>query len=179
VDWTQTPVGLVVKLPAQKLSEFTCALKIAGTDLKPVPVLETSAPIPPDAKGNFVLTSDAAELHGEQIRQIEQEGESTIGFWDNPQEWVCWKVQGISPGWYAVSGSMATVHEGAELALEIGQSRITGQVPPTGDWGRFRVVDLGRIEIKQAGDQLVTVRAKDPKSWKAINLRSIQLVRQS
>ena len=36
VDWQQTAEGLVVKLPAEKPNEFTCSLKIMGTDLKPL-----------------------------------------------------------------------------------------------------------------------------------------------
>jgi alpha-L-fucosidase len=35
LDWRQTAAGLVVKLPAQKVCEYTCALKIRGVDLKP------------------------------------------------------------------------------------------------------------------------------------------------
>ena len=35
LDWKQTAEGLVVTLPAEKPSEYTAALKIIGTDLKP------------------------------------------------------------------------------------------------------------------------------------------------
>jgi alpha-L-fucosidase len=35
LDWQQTAGGLVVKLPAKKVCEYTCALKIQGADLKP------------------------------------------------------------------------------------------------------------------------------------------------
>ena len=34
-DWQQTAAGLVVKVPAKKVCEYTCALKIRGVDLKP------------------------------------------------------------------------------------------------------------------------------------------------
>jgi alpha-L-fucosidase len=37
VEWKQTANGLIVTLPAQKVSEYTAALKITGTGLKPIP----------------------------------------------------------------------------------------------------------------------------------------------
>ena len=40
VDWQQTDEGLVVTVPAQPISPYTCALKITGDDLKPVPIPE-------------------------------------------------------------------------------------------------------------------------------------------
>ncbi len=36
VTWTQTTNGLVVTVPANKLSDYTCALKITGAGLKTV-----------------------------------------------------------------------------------------------------------------------------------------------
>jgi hypothetical protein len=35
LKFTQTAGGLTVELPAQKLSDLTCSLKITGSDLKP------------------------------------------------------------------------------------------------------------------------------------------------
>ena len=43
LDWKQTAEGLVVTLPEVKVSEYTCALKIAGADLKPSPVVAETA----------------------------------------------------------------------------------------------------------------------------------------
>jgi len=36
LQWKQDVDGLVVTLPAQKISEYTAALRITGTGLKPV-----------------------------------------------------------------------------------------------------------------------------------------------
>lgn len=44
LTWTQTADGLVVQLPAQKVSELTAGLKITGTRLTPVPPSETAQP---------------------------------------------------------------------------------------------------------------------------------------
>jgi tRNA threonylcarbamoyladenosine modification (KEOPS) complex Pcc1 subunit len=46
----------------------------------------------------------------------------------------------------------------------------------TGGWDQFQTVDLGQIQIKQAGEVVVKVRARDAAGWQAINLNSLMLV---
>jgi alpha-L-fucosidase len=49
VEWKQTADALLVTLPTEKPSEYTVALKITGTDLKPIPVPVVVEPVKPDA----------------------------------------------------------------------------------------------------------------------------------
>ncbi len=177
IEWTQTTNGLVVTLPAQKVSEYTAALKISGTDLKPVLVPVTAAVLQPDAKGNFTLGADDAEMHGDQVKTENQGGRPNVGFWDKPQDWVSWKVNFKQAGTFKVSASCATVHADAEFAVGLAGRQLAGKAPQTGGWADFRVVDLGSFEITQPGEQLVKVSAKDPATWKAINLRFVKLTR--
>src|SRR5579859_2631845 len=67
VEWTQTADGLSVRLPAQKLSPYTCALKISGKDLKPTHLKEESSVIQQDKQRQILLPAAAAEIHGEQV----------------------------------------------------------------------------------------------------------------
>ncbi len=53
VAWKQTAQGLLVTLPAQKVSAYTAALRITGAGLKPVPVPVVVEPLRPDAKGKL------------------------------------------------------------------------------------------------------------------------------
>ena len=46
LKFTQTAGGLTVELPAQKLSDLTCSLKITGRNLKPVPPPATAPGAP-------------------------------------------------------------------------------------------------------------------------------------
>lgn len=177
LTWSQTAEGLVVNLPAQKPSEYTCALKISGRDLKPVPVAAETVIIKPDAGGNLALPAEMAELHG-SLNTEERGGHTNIGFWDNAEDWASWTLQVPAPGKYAVSVAVATVHDGGQLALQLGDSAVTGAVPNTGDWAKFLDTNFGVIDIKQAGQAVLKARAKDAQSWKAINLRSIKLTRQ-
>ena len=134
-------------------------------------------PVRPDAKGNLNLTAEAAELHGDQIKTEAQGGQPNIGFWDRPDEWVSWKAKLDKPGTFRVRASVATIHADAEFVAEAAGQKLVGKPPRTGSWAEFRDVELGQLEIKQAGDCTVSVKARDAKTWKAINLRSVSLVR--
>lgn len=177
VEWTQTAQGLVVHLPASKVSEHTCALKILGRNLKPAPVPAETVTITPNAKGELVLPADAADLHG-SLNTEERGGTSNIGFWDQAGDWASWTLQIPRPGKYAVSATTATIHHGARLSLEVGDSAVMATLPNTGDWASFRDTQFGVLEIKEAGQHTLTARPTDSQTWKAINLRKITLTPQ-
>ncbi|HZR21329.1 MAG TPA: alpha-L-fucosidase [Verrucomicrobiae bacterium] len=174
LTWTRIPEGLVVNLPAEKLSPHTCGLRIEGTDLKPAPLVEETAIIEPDAKGELTLPADAAEIHGDKLNTEDRDGQMNLGFWDNPREWASWRVRLSKAGKFNVSASIATVNDGSELALEAGANLVSKKIEATGDWGTFKIFDLGTIDLPQGG-QVISVRPKDASSWKALNLRSIRL----
>jgi alpha-L-fucosidase len=173
--WDRTPEGLVVTLPEQKLSPYTCALRIRSTELKPAPLVEEVAVVTPDANGELVLAADAAEVHGDKLNTEDRDGQMNLGFWDNPGEWVSWRVRVDKPGKFNVSTSIATINSSTELEVECGGTRLTKKIDGTGDWGKFKIVDLGQIELQQAGGQIINVRPKGAESWKPINLRFVRL----
>ncbi len=175
VDWKQTADALVVTLPAQKPSEYTVGLKITGTDLKPIVVPVVVEPVHADAQGNLMLVPDAAELHGDQIKTEQQGSTPNIGFWDRGDEWVSWKAQFAQPGTYKVSASCSTTNPESEFVLEVAGQQLTGKVMKTGGWADFKTLELGQVEIKQAGEQVVKVRPRDAQTWKPINLAVITL----
>jgi alpha-L-fucosidase len=175
VDWQQTAEGLVVTVPAQKVSEYTCAVKITGTDLKPVGLAQATTTIRSEANGSYTLGADAAELHGDQIKQESQGGQPNIGFWDKADEWVSWKVKFPKSGAYKVSASTASPNGDVEFVVEAGSQQLPGKTTQTGSWTEFRETDIGQLKIEQPGDQTIKLRPKDAGSWKAINLRFIKL----
>ncbi len=173
--WKQTAEGLVVQLPSEHPSKYTCALKISGRGLKPAPIPEQTTRIEPDSKGNFTLSAETAELHGNGVKAEEKGGQTNIGFWDNAADFVSWTVNFPAAGKYGVSASTATVHSQAAAAIELGATVLTADLPPTGDWGNFSSTEFGQIEIRQPGIRELKLRAKEPSDWKAINVRSVTL----
>jgi len=171
--WKQTPDGLVVTLPEKKVSEYTTALKIIGTNLKPVSFTLPSAAIRPDKKGKLTLDADSAELHGSL--QVEQHGNKpNLGFWDNSGDWASWKVDFAVPGAYRVTALCALPQGETQIAVEVGGKTLVGAATSTGDWGRFAAVDCGTVEIAKAGAAEVKVRPADAGDWKAVNLREVK-----
>ena len=179
VDWRQTREGLVVTVPSQQGARYTCGLKIEGTGLSPAPVSESGAAMLPDARGNFVLPADAAELHGDRVNTEDRGGQANIGFWDNPGDWVAWRVHLPAAGKFLVGATTATPLSGAEATFELAASTLSSEIPNTGDWAVFKNIELGQLEATQAGDHLLKVRAKSPASWKPINLRSVTLTKMA
>ncbi|SPE50528.1 hypothetical protein SBV1_1150018 [Verrucomicrobia bacterium] len=58
--------------------------------------------------------------------------------------------------------------------VEAGSERISAKAPATAGWDKFSTTELGTVEIKQSGNLVVSVRAKDSATWKAINLNALR-----
>ncbi len=177
IDWQQTADGLVVTLPPQRVSEFTAALKITGTGLKNIPLTTPVSALTPKPNGILELGADDADLHGDGIKTEDHGGQANIGFWDNGNEWASWKVRFPQTGVFKVSASLASISGASEFVIEVGGQQISGKAQQTGGWDQFKEIGLGQIEIKQAGEQVVKIRPKDPAQWHAMNLRFVKLTK--
>jgi alpha-L-fucosidase len=173
--FTQTAEGLTVALPAQKLSDLTCSLRIKGSNLKPVTPPITPVMVCPDSKGNVFLSATNAALHGSQLQLETRGGLPDIGYWESGDEWVSWTAQMPKPGIFNVSASVATLNAEAGFIVEVGSETFGAQAPQTGSWDTFQTIDIGRFQIVQPGALAVKIRAKDKATWKAIDFSSIRL----
>jgi len=180
LKFSQTTNGLAVELTGEKLSDLTCTLRITGSNLKPVPIPETpdaaapAAIVTPDPHGRLIFGATDAVLHGEHLKLEEQGGKPNIGYWDNGDEWVSWTGRAENPGTYLVSATIASANGDAEFQVEAAGHKLDGKVARTAGWDKFATVDIGTVEIKQAGNFTVSVRAKDAANWQAINLASLR-----
>jgi alpha-L-fucosidase len=178
LKWTHDNNGLTIQLPAQKPCDYAVAFKVTGQDLrgfKPEQAVPTaSAVVQPDAAGKYTLTPETADLHG-GLREEAQGGQPNIGFWDNGKDWASWKLNVKQPGKFKVTAACAALQAGSSLTVEGGGQKLAAAVPQTGAWDKFQVVEVGTLELKQAGEQIVNVRPTNPQTWKAINLRLVSL----
>jgi alpha-L-fucosidase len=174
LEWSQAAEGLEVKLPAAETPRYAVALKITGDGLSPVKVEDPLPVITADRNGVFTLGAADAATHG-QVAVEEHGGKQNLGFWDDPKDWVSWKVRVENPGTFEVQAEVAAQADGIEFAVEAAGASSTGRALATGAWDRFTTVGAGRIEMAKAGEIEVKVRPRDAKTWKAINLRSITL----
>jgi len=174
--FTQTTNGLNVVLPDPKSGEMTCALKITGHDLEPVPVATEEVFVTPDSKNRLIFSADDATLHGSNLKLEEQGGKPDIGYWDKGDEWVSWSARNVKPGVYSVSMVVATPAADANCVLEIGGQHFNVTPPASGGWDKFSTVSLGKVEIKEAGKLVVSVRPANRENWRAMNLSSVRLI---
>jgi alpha-L-fucosidase len=170
--FTQTADGLTVQLPAEKLSDLTCSLRITGGNLQPVGAALATV-LKPDAEGRLTLNAEDADLHGNQIKLEEQGGKSDIGFWDNREESVSWTAQIAKAGAYKVSAEVAVLGGDANFVVEVGGQSLNARVPATGGWDRFATTELGTVDLKSPGRLEVKVRSTEGVDWHPINLHAL------
>jgi alpha-L-fucosidase len=179
LEWTRDGDGLTVRLPAEKPCDYAVALKITGEDLrgfKPELAAPEVPAVAPDSSGNYTLGPDEADLHG--ALQVEtRDGKANIGHWDSARDSASWKLQFKEAGKFRVMAQCATIHPESAVVFEVAGQKGEARVPMTGSWDRYTDVSLGTVEVKQAGEQTLTLRPRDEDSWKAINVRWVKLVR--
>ncbi|OGV66970.1 MAG: hypothetical protein A2283_03240 [Lentisphaerae bacterium RIFOXYA12_FULL_48_11] len=176
IEWSQNTECLIIKVPAQKISEHTCAVKITGRNMKPVKVIEPIEIVKPDAQGTIKLNADQAELHGSHIKVEEQNHKANIGFWDKPDEWVLWKMSITVAGYYKVTAEIASVSGNGDFTLEIADQKLSGKTLQTGSWSEFKTIEIGKIHINNTG--VIELNMKPVKEkWHALNLRNVRLTK--
>ncbi len=176
LKFVQTTNGLAIDLPAEKVSDLTCTLRVTGSGFKPATPPGIVTVVPADSRGNLNLYAKDAELHGDSLKLEEQRGTADIGYWDDASSWVSWRGHLTKPGKYKVSAIIAAANGPAQFVVQVGDQTLSASVPATGDWGKFVSTDLGTVSLSDSAEITVSVRAKDEASWKAINLNSVQLV---
>jgi hypothetical protein len=82
-----------------------------------------------------------------------------------------------APGTFKVSASIASTSGASEFVIEVAGQQIKGKADKTDGWDQFKEVSLGQIEIKQAGEQVVSIRPQDAAKWRAMNLRFVKLTK--
>jgi alpha-L-fucosidase len=172
LDWKQTPEGLIVTLPEKKVSEYTTALKILGSDLKPVSFAAPTPAIKPNNRGVLMLDPDSAELHG-NLKVEQRQGKSNIGFWDNASDSASWKVDFTKPGKYRITAQCALPDGESQLSVVVPGTEMVTKITATGNWDRYTTFELGTAEISKTGVQEIKVSPGN--SWKAVNLREVKI----
>jgi len=161
--------GLVLTVPATSPDPIssTVVLKLSGA-LQIAPSTITQ-----DFDGSVTLLASEARLHGDTIKYEPGDERDSLGFWTNPEDWADWEFTVTKPGHFQLSAEVAAV-AAASIELRVGHDSAQSQAPVTGDYGKFRTVRFGEIDLPSAGK--VTLKARPVKEgWNAINLKSVKL----
>jgi alpha-L-fucosidase len=171
VDWQQTPEGLVVTLPAVKLSDYANVLKIEGSDLRPV-ISAAEIATPQESDGRLMLSGMDAEIHGGS--PFYDKGADQIGRWGNPEDFLSWELLVAKPGTFTVNVTYSCAIPDGEFTVETGDQKLNGKMQSTGSWAKYTTVTLGEVTLA-AGKQMLTLKPKSQPQWQGIGFRSIEL----
>jgi beta-glucosidase len=125
--------------------------------------------------GAFLLTPEAATLHGTEMRVAEEHGQVFVGYWDKPVEYPAWTIHAPAKGVYKVQVDYSTGNGPTAFDIAVAGQTLTTKPVGTSAWTDYHTLALGVVKITSAGSVLVTAKPHDPANWKGINIRSITL----
>jgi alpha-L-fucosidase len=126
-----------------------------------------------DYDGSIVLPASEARFHGEQIKYESGSQRDNIGFWLDPKEWADWEFTVTKPGKFDVTAEIAGPERSA-LEVSVADQKAKAATPATGDYGRFRRMKLGTLEIPATGKSTLAVHGVE-EGWRPVNVKSIRL----
>ena len=163
-----SPEGVTLSVPAtapDKVSS-TLVLKIKGT-----PDIEIQ-PLSQDPDGSLTLAAGDAICHGEDIKLESAHGGGNIGYWIKSSDWIEWQFKVNKPGKFDVTAEIAATGSGS-FEISLGDQKLKGTAPKTGDYNKYQKVKLGTIEFPAAGKTSLAVKAVK-EGWQPFNLRSLK-----
>ncbi|HLE37916.1 MAG TPA: hypothetical protein VI699_12320, partial [Candidatus Acidoferrales bacterium] len=144
----------------------------------PEPVVHKPELVTAEPDGSLRLLARKSEIHGRTIR-FDPVLDLLAWYRDRAEDYVAWSVDVPEAGSYEVWIEWAQVDEyaGNPFAVEVegGASRVTGTLPSTGGWQRYRKESFGTLEI-DSGRQRILVRPNGPIAKELSDLREIHLV---
>jgi hypothetical protein len=145
-------------------------LKIKGDPVVEQPVAR------PEKDGCIVLRASDAEIHGGSPVLEFRAKDGNIGFWQDPKDWVAWKLAVPRLGEYDVEAvySCEAGAEGSPFAIEVDGSRMEAKTVSTGTWDRFVARRLGTVRLRRRGVMELAVKpGLGP--WRSMGLARILL----
>jgi len=168
----RTVDGVVVHLPGEATDPDISVGRLEF----PGPLTITQRPYAtPGADGTLTLLARDADPYGAVGGNIGVEGSGAGAYltdWKLPNYRVEYRVKTGKAGKWTVEAEVAAT-EPAQLALKVGESSQTIEIPVTGDGLTWKTVPLGEIELPE--DEAVIEFKPDPEHWNPIQLRTVTL----
>ncbi len=145
---------LKILMIAGSVTLLAFVLVKGGQILNEKPVIES------DSDGAMSLNAAAAEILGAgKARYNVLDGEENIGWWDNVEQFLSWRVRPQAGGSYEVKlrYSLPPDKE-TEFELTVLEQKLNCKITSTGGWDKWREVSLGKVEIPAGEIYSVTVK---------------------
>ena len=170
--------GVIVSLPAEAPDEFVSVIVMHVSG--PVDVeIQPATPVG-EEEGTLHLLAEAAYIHNNEAgnqAKVQEKKIPNIGYWTDPQAWIEWSVKFDQLGTYEVSAELAIKEKKSKFGVGLPKQHATVEVEPTGDYGTYKQMALGTLEIKEPGTHPIQI-VPQADSWQPINLRKVILKRK-
>jgi alpha-L-fucosidase len=164
-----TDNGLVIEVPATAPDAIssTIVLKLKGAaDVEDVSLSQ-------NADGSIALVAADADLSG-GLQYEKGDGKDDIGYWTDAKDFANWTFNVTTPGKFKIAAEIAAQGE-AKFNILLGEQKIAGTSPNTGDYAKFQTVNFDdALEITAPGKVTLTVKPVKA-GWTPMNLKSITL----
>ena len=161
--------GLTITVPATAPTAIssTVVVKVKGElKIEQMPLMQA-------ADGSLKLRAADAITHGDEIKSEGGSGQENIGFWMSPADWIDWEFKIAKPGKFKVSAEIASTGTNS-FEVVVGDKKLAGKAPKTGDYKKYQTVELGTIEIPTAGKASLAIKAVK-EGWQPMNVRWVML----
>lgn len=160
---------LVITPPPEPAGEHAFAFRLSGFEVELHPDARFAVP------DTVALEPGKATLEGSKINTQVYEGRENIGFWDNPAEKIHWLAWLNRAGSWRVRGEFSCAGGPSGLRVTLKDHSTSAEIPRTQGWSKPVFVDLGRVEVEQAGVYQLTLEPADAKIWKPVNVYQLQI----
>jgi len=128
--------------------------------------------------GSIMLPADFADIHnpgyGEHALLKGSGTESVIVNWVDNRTRLEWMFTTPEPGIYRMEALVQTL-QNTGVSVKLGEKEVKSEINPTGE--NFDIVKLGEIEIKEAGDQIISI-TPDKENWNSMDLMYLELIKK-
>ncbi|MGE5297038.1 MAG: alpha-L-fucosidase, partial [Solirubrobacterales bacterium] len=142
--------GVTIEVPAEAADPIATVvvLEVKG-DLK-----VEKAVIGQAADGSVTLLADMADIHGGQAQVETIDGQSSIGWWTEPGDFVSWSFKTDKAGRFDVTATAATPAPSSKFEIVAGDKKLPAEVANTGSYQAFKAIKLGTIDLKKGSNEL-------------------------
>ena len=123
---------------------------------------------------SITLHAHDATVHGVTMRYEFRPDKNTLGYWNNPKDWVSWDFEVKKPGKFIVvvmQGSPDT----KRIQITVAGQTLNYNAKNTGSYHTFTFLEVGTITIDKPGNYTLNLKPQDPKG-PFMDLRQIFLL---
>jgi len=123
---------------------------------------------------SITLHAHDATVHGVNLRYEFRPDKNTLGYWNNPKDWVSWDFEVKKPEKFIV-----VVMQGSPVSkpiqITVSDLTITYTTKNTGSYHTFTFLEVGTITLDKPGAYTLSLKPQDPKG-PVMDLRQIFLL---